>query len=139
MTNKGRTPLLIAARRGHLDVVTALIRAWAHVDARSNNGVTPIFTAANKGHTAVVGALLNAGACPNSSDNLGYTPLFIACQHGHTAAGRSRLYAAGLAKSLEPNIDSLPSPDLLNFRGASKSVGASNSDTCGAPKPTRPG
>ncbi|WCR53196.1 MAG: Actin-binding protein [Wolbachia endosymbiont of Ctenocephalides orientis wCori] len=46
----GRTPLHLAALRGHLDVVKSLIEKGADAKAEDKHGHTPIHLAAENGH-----------------------------------------------------------------------------------------
>mmetsp|Transcript_47982 Transcript_47982/g.102873 ORF Transcript_47982/g.102873 Transcript_47982/m.102873 type:complete len:188 (+) Transcript_47982:56-619(+) len=61
-TALGLTPLMHAARCGHLTCVMALIDSRAHVDAEDECGVTPLHFAASSGDLDVFKALALAGA-----------------------------------------------------------------------------
>ena len=54
----GRSPLHLAARNGHTEVVAGLISAQAAVDMTDDDGMTPLALAAAKGHTLAAGELL---------------------------------------------------------------------------------
>eukprot|EP00435_Cladocopium_sp_Y103_P012806 s3856_g3.t1 len=56
--NDGATPLLVAARRGHLDIVQFLVEVGAARDQAANDGATPLLVAAENGHLDIV-ALTN--------------------------------------------------------------------------------
>jgi ankyrin repeat protein len=58
----GSVALLWAARKGHLENVTALIDAGADINIVNAEGIVPIQWAAENGHTQVVEALVEAGA-----------------------------------------------------------------------------
>lgn len=64
----GRTPLLLAAGKGHLRSVEVLVGAGANVDARSKDGRTALYRAAANGDRPVVEMLLEAGADPTIGD-----------------------------------------------------------------------
>ncbi len=65
---KGGTPLFIAAKNGHIDVVNALITAKADVNkALTTDGCTPLCIAAQNGHKDVVDALIVAKADGNKA------------------------------------------------------------------------
>ncbi len=49
------TPLYIAAQKGHLAVVEALVKAGAAVDQAAANGAASLLIAAHLGRLAVVG------------------------------------------------------------------------------------
>ena len=83
---KGITALEWAARRGHTEVVKALIDSEADVNvSRHTNGVAPLYIAAQEGHIEVVQLLADNNADVNASRHTdGTTPLYIAVQNGHT-------------------------------------------------------
>lgn len=57
----GRTPLVVAAANGHVEVVRLVLRRGADPEKSDPNGGTPLFWAANNGHLAVVELLLDTG------------------------------------------------------------------------------
>ena len=63
----GRTPLHLAARNGHTEVVAALITAQAAVNAIDDEGMTPLALAAAKGHTLAAGELIRGHADVNAT------------------------------------------------------------------------
>ena len=71
---KGAGPLFYAALGGHADVVEALIRGGAAVDAPKADGVTPLWAAAYSGCEKVVKVLLEKRADPALKFS-GMTPL----------------------------------------------------------------
>jgi ankyrin repeat protein len=73
-----KTPLLYAAREGHLDVIRMLIDAGADLELADGNETTPLITALNNVHADVALLLIEAGANVNASDWFGQTPLWAA-------------------------------------------------------------
>ncbi|WP_231680646.1 ankyrin repeat domain-containing protein [Citromicrobium sp. WPS32] len=67
---KGETPLMISTRLGHVEGVTELLEAGAHVDPVSN-GETPLIVAVHGRDLPVVRVLLANGADPERTDNSG--------------------------------------------------------------------
>ena len=62
-TETGTTPLHLAAKNGHLEVVQLLIEAGGDINqARTNDGATRLHIATQKGHVEVVSLLSEAGA-----------------------------------------------------------------------------
>lgn len=100
------TPLHMAAERGDLAGVQALLAAGAGVDVRDTGGTTPLFLAAEAGHTAVVRAVLAGGADPRVSNAAGESPLYIASLRGHLAAVVALLegFAARGLTWLDPDL-----------------------------------
>ena len=78
----GRTALMLAARAGHVAVVSRLLRAGASIAAVGSDGFQAIHLAAYSGHAGVVEVLLAEGADPNAKDNYRFTPLHNACLGG---------------------------------------------------------
>jgi cytohesin len=83
----------MAAYRGHIEIVRALIDAGADVNKVRDNGMTPLFAAAYKGHGDIVRALIDAGADVNKARDDGATPLFAAAQQGHVEIVRALIDA----------------------------------------------
>jgi ankyrin repeat protein len=79
----GSRPLVLAAWRGRLGVVTLLIERGANINATGAWGCTALHTAAEQGNEEVVALLLDKGAQANSRDQRGRTPLMPACCWGH--------------------------------------------------------
>lgn len=86
----GETPLADAARMGSTAKMELLLRAGAHVNARSG-GQTALLTAFN---ADIVRLLLAAKADPNFTNTLGETPLLVMARGGKSEAVRL-LLAAG--------------------------------------------
>ena len=88
----GTTALHWAAYKNDADIVDALIRAGAKVDAQTRDGgITPLSLAASNGNAAAVEALLKGGANPNLTVEEGETPLMAAAHSGSTAAVKALL------------------------------------------------
>jgi ankyrin repeat protein len=81
----GRTPLHIAALRGRLEAVEALLAHYGvDPNCRTNAGQTPLERAADAGNLVVVSVLLEDPRVDvNASDGLGWTALHSACCRGH--------------------------------------------------------
>ncbi len=76
------TPLHLAARKGDLRTLQALLAAGVQVDARNRTGETPLHQAAAWGESMpVLQALLAAGADLKAKDHGGDTPLHGANNH----------------------------------------------------------
>ncbi|KXZ43634.1 hypothetical protein GPECTOR_84g310 [Gonium pectorale] len=87
-------PLLhIAAEKGHLEAVAALLQAGADKDAADETSATPLHIAAENGHVEVVAALLQAGANKEAAAETGATALYIAAENGHEEVVRVLLQA----------------------------------------------
>ena len=86
------TPLIIAARNGHLNCVKILLRYNADIEARGtlkieNNevieGCTPLWAAASAGRLDVVKLLIEQNADVDGRTSTGSTPLRTAAINGH--------------------------------------------------------
>ena len=64
------TPLIEAARNGHIDVVNFLLHAGARVNKPATNGVTPLFWAVFYNRTDILKFLLHAGSMAKGSGYL---------------------------------------------------------------------
>ena len=77
----GYTPLHLAARYGHHQLATLLIRKGARVDDQDCSGVTPLHIAALYGLADTVDVLLNMNATVEMKDKNGKTPLEVALEN----------------------------------------------------------
>jgi ankyrin repeat protein len=73
-----KTPLLYAAREGHVEVARLLLDAGARIEQGDADGVTPLLAAVINEHAALASFLIDRGANANASDWYGQTPLFCA-------------------------------------------------------------
>ena len=69
------TPMHVAARAGHADVLSLLLEHGADVDVRDMFGIAPLYWASRSGKVEAGQILLDCGADINARGNHGETPL----------------------------------------------------------------
>ena len=74
-TNRGWTPLLLAARFGHFEIIKNLVKFVENPNEPCQLGRTPISYAAANGHLEIVQFLVNCTVNPNVPDIDGRTPI----------------------------------------------------------------
>jgi ankyrin repeat protein len=80
----GSTPLHCAVWKGHLQVVTLLLKAGADVNAQNENdhwGTTPLHAAAHANEASIAQLLIDRGADVQAKDREGRTPMFHTTFH----------------------------------------------------------
>ena len=108
------TPLQIAAMKGYLIIVKALINKKAIVDAETKEGLlTPLQYATFYRHRDVMKALIDAKAAINTQDNLGRTPLHMAGFNGDQEAA-TLLIGAGAQTDIQDKKGRTPK-DYVRF------------------------
>ena len=78
-----RTPLHLAALRGHINVVRLLLGKSAAIEATDGTRKTPLHLAAWEGQIDVVQVLLEWNAEIERTDERGCAPLHVAAEEGH--------------------------------------------------------
>lgn len=84
----GLTSLMVAAMKGNVDRVQALLSDGVDMKAKDKNGVTALMYATSQGHIEVVKALIAHGANVDAKDNDGATALILAKKAGYTEISR---------------------------------------------------
>lgn len=77
-TPGAKTPLLYAAREGHIEIAQLLLKAGAELDEPDADGVTPLLMAILNDQLPLARVFIERGANVNATDWYGQTPLFAA-------------------------------------------------------------
>jgi len=146
----GFTPLLLAAEKGHGEVVKMLFQHSACADTAESTGATPLFMAAQNGHLRVAHLLFEHGATVDLADDDGATPLLMAAQQGNGSmvellllkgastdlaenTGRTPLFMAvaeGHIRAAQVLLAHNASPDLARDNGATPLLVAALQGRC---------
>lgn len=78
-----RTPLVMAAREGNLEIAKLLIDNGANVNKYASGDETPLMAAASSGNLSLVHFLVEKGASVNKKLSDNGTALLIAAKHGN--------------------------------------------------------
>lgn len=79
--HRGSTPLHIAARCGHLEVMKELTKHGVEVNIMDNSGWSPLHEAARNGHLGVTRELIERGAVGEATEDSGWLPLHLAATY----------------------------------------------------------
>ncbi|NXE72928.1 ANKR6 protein, partial [Cochlearius cochlearius] len=105
VTKHGRTPLHLAAHKGHLQVVQVLLKAGCDLDIQDDGEQTALHRAAVVGNTDVIATLIQEGCALDRQDKDGNTALHEACWHGFSQSAKVLVKAGAnvLAKNKAGN------------------------------------
>ncbi|PKK33326.1 ankyrin repeat domain 6 [Columba livia] len=105
VTKHGRTPLHLAAHKGHLRVVQVLLKAGCDLDIQDDGDQTALHRAAVVGNTDVIATLIQEGCALDRQDKDGNTALHEACWHGFSQSAKALVKAGAnvLAKNKAGN------------------------------------
>lgn len=79
----GKTPLMVAAKIGDLELVRLLLSRGADINATTQNGGTPLMFSAIPGNLDIVRLLIERGADVNAVAHFNWTALMVASAKGH--------------------------------------------------------
>ncbi|XP_072264738.1 ankyrin repeat domain-containing protein 6 [Pyxicephalus adspersus] len=82
VTKHGRTPLHLAAHKGHLNVVQILLKAGCELNIQDDGHQTALHRAAVVGHSDILAVLIQEGCALDRQDKDGNTALHEAAWHG---------------------------------------------------------
>ncbi|NXS09377.1 ANKR6 protein, partial [Neodrepanis coruscans] len=105
VTKNGRTPLHLAAHKGHLHVVQILLKAGCDLDIQDDGDQTALHRAAVVGNTDIITTLIQEGCALDRQDKDGNTALHEACWHGFSQSAKVLVKAGAnvLAKNKAGN------------------------------------
>ncbi|NWS89101.1 ANKR6 protein, partial [Toxostoma redivivum] len=105
VTKHGRTPLHLAAYKGHLHVVQVLLKAGCDLDIQDDSDQTALHRAAVIGNTDIIATLIQEGCALDRQDKDGNTALHEACWHGFSQSAKVLVKAGAnvLAKNKAGN------------------------------------
>ena len=87
-----RTPLYLAAEKGHVDVCQMFIKNdKVDINAASKSGKSPLYAAAERGHVQTVRFLLENGANPRQETCRNKIPLYVGAENQNIGVVRELL------------------------------------------------
>lgn len=83
--SRGNSPLIIAARNGHAEVVTLLLKKQANPDARNTQLETALIEVCKANNATIATLLIDAGADASTQDRYRHSAEFYAAQQNNQA------------------------------------------------------
>jgi len=137
LTDRGLTPLHVAAEVGHDAVVRILLEAGSNIEARTDTSTTPIYRCVRSDNTSVFHTLLQHGANVNTLTWDSWTPLheaahladpaMVKCIIGAGGPLMARTLAGDTALDMAERFSRHESAEIM--REAIKSQSKAGSDT----------
>ncbi|EFB14986.1 hypothetical protein PANDA_005463, partial [Ailuropoda melanoleuca] len=126
---RGESRLHLAARRGNLSLVKALIDSGADVNLKDNAGWTPLHEASSEGFDDIIVELLKAGTNVNCENLDGIIPLHDAAANNHLKAAEILLqHGANPNQKNQKQKTALDEADDEKMKELLKSYGAVETD-----------
>ncbi|XP_074253804.1 ankyrin repeat domain-containing protein 6 isoform X6 [Saimiri boliviensis] len=107
VTKHGRTPLHLAANKGHLPVVQILLKAGCDLDVQDDGDQTALHRATVVGNTEIISALIHEGCALDRQDKAGDTALHVAAALNHKKVAKI-LLEAGADTTIVNNAGQTP-------------------------------
>ncbi|XP_063758924.1 ankyrin repeat domain-containing protein 6b isoform X2 [Eleginops maclovinus] len=140
VTKYGRSPLHLAAYKGHIEVVRILLKAGCDLDIQDDGGQTALQRAAVVGNNDVINALIQEGCALDRQDKDGNTALHEVSWHGFSqslkvlvkagANAHAKNKAGNTALHLACQNGHAQSSKVLLLGGARPDIKNQQGDTC---------
>lgn len=101
-TQRGNSPLHLAAADGNIELIGLIVRAGGECNAINENGETPLHFAAASGSVASVMCLVRKGSVLEVEDEEGRTPVEWALESGHKNVVRLLIALGSPRPRIEP-------------------------------------
>ncbi|KAK1889242.1 Ankyrin repeat domain containing protein 6 [Dissostichus eleginoides] len=140
VTKNGRSPMHLAAYKGHIEVVRILLKAGCDLDIQDDGGQTALQRAAVVGNYDVINALIQEGCALDRQDKDGNTALHEVSWHGFSqslkvlvkagANAHAKNKAGNTALHLACQNGHAQSSKVLLLGGARPDIKNQQGDTC---------
>ncbi|KAI7824819.1 hypothetical protein BC939DRAFT_135523 [Gamsiella multidivaricata] len=128
----GCTPLHLAARRGHLEMVMVLVQLGGDVNSRGERQWTPLHESISQNHSSISSLLIACGADLQAKNDAGETPEDVGRRRGlapeilseHLDVAKAKNRSAGIVNSFASHLSSHVSAAVETRSGASSRRGS---------------